>query len=53
MYGNVESLCCVPGTNIINRLYFTQINSQKKRADVWVPEEWLEAEGIKNEGSQK
>ena len=44
MYRNIQSPCCVTGTNTVlqvNYISKKQTNSQKKRSDLWS----LEAEG--------
>jgi len=43
MYGNNESLCCIPETKIVWYInYMSKTNkykiSQKKRSDLWQPE---------------
>ena len=43
IYRNIESECCVPGTNTalqVNHASKTneQANSHKKRSDLWLPE---------------
>ena len=53
MHRNIESLCCVPGTNsVTGQLYFkTKLTEKKKRSDLWFPGGWWEGE--LDEGSQK
>ena len=51
MYRSTESLCCVPGTNIVLQVNYTsktnkQTNSQKKRSDLWLPEAGVGRGGI-------
>ena len=56
MYRNIESLCCVSGTNsVVDQLYFTnkQVKqTHRKRSDLWLPEVGDEREEELNENSQ-
>ena len=56
MYRNIESLCCVSGTNsVVGQLYFTKKQmkqTHRKRLDQWLPEVGDEREEEWDEDSQ-
>ena len=58
MYRNTESLCSVPGTNIVLQVNYTSKTNKtnkligKKRSDLWLQRQGV-GEGELDEGSKK
>ena len=45
MQGNVESLCCAPGTNIVLQTNYTSENQPTNQLIEWLPEVGNEGKG--------